>query len=443
MRVSESAGFAKAFVRTRWGLRFKDRSSLEAWQQRQVTAFLSKHLQKTAFYRGCSGKSLSELPIVDKATTLAHFAGFNRHAISLEQATAVALAAEESRDFRPTLDAGLTVGLSSGTQGPRGVFLASPQERATWAGILLARTLSSSLLRDMLLRREPLRVAFFLRANSRLYTTLASSRLDFRFFDLHAGVEPHLAGLQAFHPDVLVAPASLLAWIAAQGLCGLQPRKVVSVAEVLEPDDERRIRDSFGVSVDQIYQCTEGFLGYTCEHGSLHLNEEYVHFEPEWLDDSRTRFVPLVTDFTRTTQLVVRHRLTDVLTLQPGRCPCGRHSRRLAAVAGRLDDVLWLPSRNDGRMLALFPDVLRHTFTRQARSLPDYRLVQVGQVFELAVEGNDTGAYEAMVHAVNDTAARLSMVPPSWRQRLMPAASPANKRRRIVCQQKPGGSPHA
>ena len=35
-------------------------------------------------------------------------------------------------------------------------------------------------------------------------------------------------------------------------------------AEVLEPDDERRIAAVFGVPVQQVYQCTEGFLGASC-----------------------------------------------------------------------------------------------------------------------------------------------------------------------------------
>jgi putative adenylate-forming enzyme len=448
MRISESLTLLSAFARTRWGFRFADRDRLEAWQCRQVESFLSRQLPRAPFYRDYRDTNLAALPIVDKATMLARFADLNTHGVTLGQATAVALAAEESRDFSHALhlegrDTGLTdptsltVGLSSGTQGTRGVFLASSRERALWAGILLARTLDGPLLHDLVLRRSSLRVAFFLRANSKLYSTLASRRLNFRFFDLHAGVEAHLPALRGFAPDVLVAPASVLAWIADNAGTMPAPSKVISVAEVLEPDDERRITAAFGLPVHQLYQCTEGFLGYTCEHGALHLNEEFVHVEPEWLDTERTRFQPIVTDFTRSAQLFVRHRLTDVLTVLPGVCGCGRHTRRLAGIAGRMDDVLWLPHPDGTRLVALFPDIVRHAILRQHRAHPDYRLCQRGETFELAVEGGEAAAYQAIVGAVNDTTRRLGMAAPTWRQVPMPAASGMAKRRRISCLFKP------
>ncbi|UXH77798.1 F390 synthetase-related protein [Roseateles amylovorans] len=445
MRASEALTLLSAFARARWGYRFADRDQLEAWQRRQVARFLSRQLPRAPFYRDYRNAPLAALPIVDKATLLARFADLNTQGVTLAQATAFALAAEASRDFSHALphsggDAGLadlTVGLSSGTQGTRGVFLASSRERTLWAGILLARTLDGPLLHDLVLRRTPLRVAFFLRANSKLYGTLGSRRLDFRFFDLHAGVEAHLAALRGFAPEVLVAPASVLAWLADNAGAMPTPRKVISVAEVLEPDDERRITQAFGLPVHQLYQCTEGFLGYTCEHGALHLNEEFVYVEPEWLDAERTRFQPLVTDFTRSAQLFVRHRLTDVLTVLPGECGCGRPTRRLASIAGRMDDVLWLPHRDGTRLVALFPDIVRHAIVRRHEAHPDYRLSQQGDTLELAVEGGEAAAYEAIVDAVNETIQRLGMATPSWRQVPMPAASGMAKRRRIRCVAKP------
>lgn len=441
MRLTESLSVFGAFARTRWGYRFADRDSLLAWQRAQLERFLLRQLTRAPFYRHYQGEGLAALPIIDKSITLDRFSDFNTHGVTLREATEVALKAEEARDFSQTLRtrAGreLTVGLSSGTQGTRGVFIASPKERALWAGILLARTLDGPLLRDLVLRSQPLRVAFFLRANSKLYGTLGSKRLDFRFFDLHAGVERHQSTLKEFSPDVLVAPASVLAWIADHIGDMHHLRKVIAVAEVLEPDDEERIAQAFNLPVHQLYQCTEGFLAYTCEHGALHLNEEFVHIEPEWLDASQTRFQPIITDFTRNTQLFVRHRLTDVLTVLPGSCPCGRHTRRLAEVAGRMDDVLWLPSQVDQRLMPLFPDIVRHAIVRQREAHPDYRLYQQGDTFDLAVEGNSASEFDAMARAVNLTVERLGMKAPYWRQVSMPTSSAMIKRRRITCASRP------
>ena len=86
--------------------------------------------------------------------------------------------------------------------------------------------------------------------------------------------------------------------------------------------------------------------GTGCAAGRIHLNEEFLHIEPQWLD--ARRFVPVVTDFSRTSQAVVRYRLDDVLVGAEGDCPCGRPTRSVAAIEGRCDEVLWLPARAGG-----------------------------------------------------------------------------------------------
>jgi hypothetical protein len=62
-------------------------------------------------------------------------------------------------------------------------------------------------------------------------------------------------------------------------------------------------------------------------------------------------------------------------------------------------------------------------------------------MFELAVEGGEAAAYQAIVGAVNETIQRLGMRAPLWRQVSMPAASGMAKRRRISCRFKPA-APH-
>lgn len=439
MKPTELACLVTAFIRARWGLRFRDRSALERWQDRRLVGFMRTTLRSAPFYSGPIKYDLASLPIVNKSITLAQFAAFNTRGISLDDATNAALAAEQSGDKPIGFDPGLTAGLSSGTQGPRGVFLASSYERARWAGILLARTLDRELLKDILIRRAPLRVALFLRANSSLYTTLKSRRIDFRFFDLQRGAFAHITSLTQFEPEVLVAPASVLAWLAVESLAGraaISPRRVFSVAEVLEPDDEQRIREAFGKPVYQLYQCTEGFLAYTCEHGVLHLNEEFVHVEPEWIDEAHMRFAPIITDFTRRTQMFVRYRLNDILRVHTQPCACGRVTRTLAAIDGRLDDVLWLPSADHARLLPLFPDSLRHAFTRDVTNVVDYRIEQHGNTLHLGTLGDDA-MFAAIKRAVDRLVIAQGMQTLSWRRAEMPIAGPAAKRRRIVCIERP------
>jgi putative adenylate-forming enzyme len=383
----------RAFARARWGGRFASRAALLAWQATRVQRFVRGPLRQVEFYRRLGADRLEQLPVVDKAVMLADFAAFNRAGVRLATAQAVAERAERERDFAPTLPGGLTVGLSSGTSGQRAVFLVSARERSEWAGTMLARTLPGPLLRRMVQPfAVPLRVAFFLRANSNLYTSVGGRRLRFEFFDLAGAMPPLIARLAALRPDVLIAPASVLRELARATIAGeleLRPAQVISVAEVLEADDAQAIEAAFGRPPAQVYQCTEGLLGQTCTHGSLHLNEEFVHFEPEWLDGERTRFVPVLTDFTRRTQVFARFRLDDVLRVDPRPCACGRHTLRLAAIEGRRDDVLWLPERGGGSLRPWFPDQVRRAMLLAAPHFADYQIEQddTGVVVRLQAAG--------------------------------------------------------
>ena len=417
-----SASTLRAFGYERWALPGR----YDAHRDRALATFLRRDLPRASFYAPYAGRPLAALPVVDKATVLDDFASFNRHRITLAEALDVAEAAERSRDFTPTLPGGVSVGLSSGTSGTRGVFLVAPEESRRWAGMLLGQLMSPASLRTLV--RRPLRVALFLRANSNLYETLGSRRVRFSWHDLTVPLERHLSALVG--ADVLVAPAGVLRRIAETAPAGVHPQQVVSVAETLEPDDEEVIRARFDRPVEQIYQATEGLLAISCPAGRLHLNEAHVHIEPEWVD--HRRFHPIVTDFTRTTQLVVRHRLDDVLLAAPSPCPCGRPGRSIAAVLGRADDVLTLaaaPLNGDPSEVAVYPDTLRHAVAL-AGDLGDYRIEQHGPQWRVATE-RGPGDLTALEDELARLARRLDAVPPQLGRMPWPAEAPDAKRRRI------------
>lgn len=433
--AGDARGVLAAFARDRWGTRPADRASLEAWQRARLDAFLRAVLPQAPFYRDRAPR-LDALPIVDKATVLADFAAFNTVGVTLDAALDVATRAERSRDFAPTLPGGISVGLSSGTSGTRGVFLVRPDERTRWAGTLLSRLLTArSLLRVLDIGGPPLGVAFFLRANSNLYTTVASRRIDFAFHDLLAPFEQHLTRLARQQPEILVAPPTVLRALAEAATAGglrIAPAQVVSVAEVLEADDVVAIERAWGVSVQQVYQATEGFLGITCPEGRLHLNEDLVHVEPDWIDDDEavpTRFHPIVTDFSRTTQLVVRYRLDDVLRAGEASCPCGRPTRVIAAIEGRADDVLTLRAI-DGRLVRVFPDLVRRALAL-VDGLGDYRLEQHGDQWRVRTRVADAGVAARLVRECEALASQLGALPPRVQALPWLDDAPGAKRRRI------------
>lgn len=360
---------------TRHGRRFRSREALETWQDRRVRAHVGRVAARSSFYRGHWGSmALSEwtrFPLIDKVTMMANFDTLNTVGFSLDRVMAVALEAETSRDFSPTVGS-LTVGLSSGTSGNRGLFLVSPAERMAWAGSILAKLLPGSLL-------EEHRIAFFLRANSRLYETVGGRRIRFEFFDLFDEVSHHLSRLATFQPDVLVAPPSMLRFIGAaieEGRLQLGLKRLLAVAEVLDPLDEAILSRQFGMPVHQVYQCTEGFLASSCSLGTLHVNEDLVVIQKDLLDPASGKFAPIVTDFSRLTQPIVRYRLDDVLTEKREPCACGSVFMALESIEGRCDDIFLLPGLDGGTLRPVFPDFIRRAVMLASGEISEYAVRQ-------------------------------------------------------------------
>lgn len=412
-----------AFIgaRRRWGLRGE---ALRAFQQEQGLATVRAAVQHLPYYRkryaGTDLRRWQELPLMDKATLMSNFAGCNAAGIELEEAMRIALRAEAGRDFRPTVR-GIAVGLSSGTSGHRGIFLASSREQALWAGAALAR----------LLRGVPrgLRVAFCLRSFSRLYQAVESPLLRLTYFDIAADPEILAAALDRYAPHILVAPASLLRLLAerrVRGALRIRPSRVIAVAEVLDPLDESLVADAFGVRVEQVYQCTEGFLAASCAHGSLHIQEDIVLIQEEALPPEPgepaglRRIVPIVTDLWRRTQPIIRYRLNDILQMDDRPCPCGCAFRVIARVEGRCDDMLLLRRRPAGQVdgwRQVFPDSVRTALLTAWPSIRSYHVVQDAAdrwcvTLELAADEPFAPVADAVQRALAQRCVQLECAPP-------------------------------
>ncbi|MDA3876998.1 MAG: hypothetical protein PF483_07905 [Halothiobacillus sp.] len=443
--LSDALKLAYHFSRARWALRFNNRKKLEFWQKHQLKRFIRDVLPQAPFYRDLEHVTLSEMPIMDKALMMTHFNEINTCSVTLEQAMSMALAAEESRDFTGMVGKNLTVGLSSGTSGNRGVFVLSKEERIRWAAIILARSMPSHLLyRIFTPWVQPIRIAFFLRANSNLYTTLNSRRIDFAFHDLLLGIEPAISPLNRMQPDVLVGPPSLLHALAIEAKSGrltIHPSHVISVADVLEAADSHAVYEAFGMRPHQIYQATEGFLAYTCEQGALHLNETFMHIEPDWVDDEHTHFQPIVTDFSRHTQLIVRYRLNDILRVAEHACACGRGERTISAIEGRSDEVIWLPSISGGHLIAIYPDQIRRVMLLVGAVVVEYSVIQSGLRLKigLLVEEDWAATLQQVTKKLTDLWRQMKTQPPELSFTAWQPPEPGAKRRRIHRELPPEG----
>ena len=346
---------------------FTSRKKLEAYQQKKLKKHLEFVTEKSAFYRKYKGHELKDFPMIDKGIMMENFDTINTVGIKKEEALEFAVNAERTREFGDKLK-NITVGLSSGTSHSRGAFLVEKTETEKWAGFVLAKFLPHGILGKY-------KIAFFMRANSNLYQSVGSKNIRFEFYDIYADMDKNIEKLEKNGADILVAQPSALLMIAAaldEKKINIHPETVISIAEVLEKEDEERIKKSFGTDViHQVYQCTEGCLATTCKYGTLHLNEDIVFIEKEYID--KNRFIPIITDFERTSQPIIRYRLNDVLVEKKEKCRCGSACTALEKIEGREDDVFIF--HGEEKEIKIFPDFIRRCILFSG-NISDYRIVQ-------------------------------------------------------------------
>lgn len=363
----------KQYFKTKYR-RFHTRESLETWQNQKVINHLQGVLEKSKYYRqlyqGLHLDNWRHFPVICKKEMMDNFDTLNTCGISHKEAFNVALQAEETRLFNSNIG-DVAIGLSSGTSGNRGLFLVSPSERFSWAGAILAKLLPNFIL-------YPQRIAFFMRANSSLYTSLKSQIIKFQFYDLFIPIDEHIEQLNNQNPTILVAPPSLLRQLGIRhDQLTIKPKRIISIAEVLEPIDEDFISKKFKQKIHQVYQATEGFLAHTCANGTLHLNEDLLVIQKEMIDDCDGLFYPIITDFHRFSQPIIRYKLNDILREKKDKCPCGSVFTAIESIEGRSDDLFYFSKKNSTHELkAIYPDFVRRAVLFADSSIEEYRVVQ-------------------------------------------------------------------
>ena len=415
--------------------RFSSRAALEAWQDRRVQAHLRHVMPRSDYYQQLfHGRSLCDwrdFPTTDKQAMMANFGRFNTLGVGRGEALEAAQQAERTRDFRPTLR-GATVGLSSGTSGNAALFLSSTRENCEFIGTALAK-----LLRDNPFAKH--RIAFFHRAHSNLYRGIDSGRIRYAFFDLMEDLEQHFTRLEELSPTLVIGPPFVLRHLGeakSDQRLQIAPTGILSVAEVLDDADRAQIAADFGVPVDQAYVATEGFIAATCARGSLHVNEDILVMQREWLDREAGRFVPIITDFRRRVQPIIRYRLDDVLVDGKSGCDCGSPFAVLERIDGRCDDVLVFKARGGQQLRRVFPDFVRRAVYLASNNIRDYRVSQDAVdsvVVEMDVDTNDREVeYRAVLASLQETLEQLDCEAPQFVCRPLAPSHTRDKVRRVV-----------
>lgn len=353
--------------------------ALVAHQDRLAREMVTFAVAHSPFYRRhFAGHDLTrwrELPKLAKPLMMAEFSDVNTRGITRAEAIETALRAEQTRDFRPTVR-GITVGLSSGTSGHRSLFIASREEQARWVGTVLARLLPPFRLRGYT-------ITLFALSGSNLYDDMRGRWIRFHYHDVATRVDEAVRMLNVEQPDILVATPTYLRALGERRLAGdlrIHPRRVLSAADVLDPDVEVFLARAFGCPVGQIYQCSEGLVALSCPHGRLHVQEDVLVAQLEPLPEPAVgdvmRYTPVITDLGHRTQPIIRYQLGDVVTLDAAdACACGSAFKVLASVEGRRDDVCEFID-GTGNLHPVFPGTIRRMVLLASDDIIDFDAVQ-------------------------------------------------------------------
>ncbi len=170
----------------------------------------------------------------------------------------------------------------------------------------------------------------------------------------------YLAAIDAFAPAYLAGYASawfiLSRFAQEQGRAARPVKAILTSSEKLEPFMRETMEGVFGGPVFDAYSGVEACcLASECEYHRLHVSPDAGIVEI--LDDDGQPVAPgkageiVATGLVNLDQPLIRYRTGDVASWSAEACPCGRAMPVLAALEGRLEDVVIGP---DGRETVRF-----------------------------------------------------------------------------------------
>lgn len=351
--------------------KFKSRKHIEKVQRRGMRKHVKFIRKNSPFYArhwgGFTNAQWAEFPLINKSIMMENLGDLLTVRLDIEQATELAKKAERSRDFSSKIGP-YSIGFSSGTSGSRGMHFVSEKEQASWAGFMLSRGLDDSIFSRQ-------KIGLILRANSNTFESIGSNRIKFCFYDLMRPLEEIHQMILQDQLDILIGPPSVLRYLA-DVQSPLKVNKLVSAAEVLDEIDRKHIEAHFGQIVHQFYSSTEGEIATTCELGTLHLNEGIMVVQKDWVDKEKGWYHPIISDFKRSTQPIIRYRLNDILVASMQACKCGDAREAIDSIMGRQDDIFLIKQRDGGGYEQIVPDLIRRAVMQMHPDITAYRAIQ-------------------------------------------------------------------
>lgn len=183
----------------------------------------------------------------------------------------------------------------------------------------------------------------------------AERRLFFSSYHMTAANLPaYVAKLNQYRPQLIDGYPSALAilarFIESSGhRLTFKPQAAATTAETLFDDDRAVIERAFACKVYNQYASSEGAPPIIeCSQGRMHLNTDAGFFEFHDIDGNDDIKELVVTSFRNIKLPLIRYRIGDTVRLDPpgrGSCVCGSAFPTVAAIEGRVDDLLYSTER--------------------------------------------------------------------------------------------------
>ncbi|RKN50301.1 phenylacetate--CoA ligase family protein [Micromonospora endolithica] len=281
-----------------------------------------------------------------------------------------------------------TLATTSGTTGTRGIFLVDARSLAVAAALAVRMMTAWLNARDVIrIVAGGGRMAMVTATGGHFASTVAAARLRRRgdrvaVIPVGTPLPEMVARLNRFRPLVLAPYASIGALLAGEqdvGRLHINPVLVVLSAEGLPLREYDRIAQALHTKVRHSYAATEcPFLSYSCEHGWLHINSDWVICEPVDADGRPTSpgersHTVLISNLANRVQPILRYDLGDSVLQRPDPCPCG-NTLPAVRVQGRTADLLTFPTGDGGHVT--IPPLAFDTLLDRIRHIDLFQIVQ-------------------------------------------------------------------
>jgi len=345
------------------------RARLEELQQRRLAKLLDWVTQQSPFYRELNSThqisqphSLQDFPIMDKKTYMKHFDQIvtdPRLRLSQLQEHMARVSGDEYYlgEYR--------VLTTAGSSGHKTVMVFnrkewSIQEAASMRIAAMMGVVPFSMRRPTIVTigsPSPLHDSY------RLPLSMDIGLYRFHVLPATASIEELVQRLNSLQPHVLRGFPSMLGLLVTEQLQGrlrINPSIIAGGGEPLPSELRKQLQVAWQSSVFDIYGTQEGLRAMECNPGQgMHIFEDLGVVE---VVDEDNRPVPdgtlghkiLFTSLFGFTQPIIRYEISDMMVLAPEPCSCGQPFRRILAINGRNDDVLYLQGQA-GRQVAVHP----------------------------------------------------------------------------------------